>query len=250
MFKPDAGRLIHQEVVQNRELAVRELDGFRWFHLGGKSVQSLIKLNQPEQLVSPVYQSMLLFLLWKGENLEVLNLGMGGGGFERALMGFPRIKVTSVEQNAQIAAMARSYFLLPDSVLVYIQSAQQFIEHNHCQYDIVLCDIFIEHNHCQCINDLCFYQNLAKRMKKSGVALLNLFVENEKQLLDILQAVRDVFSYSALIEFSHYKNIVLIVSDLPIPEKEQLAVCNKHGNNQTGIDFDFIISHLFHLQKN
>ncbi|WP_157601107.1 methyltransferase domain-containing protein [Psychromonas ossibalaenae] len=249
IFNPDTGTLIHQEFTLHKHLVVREMDGFRWFHLGGSSVQSLMDLHCTKKIVLPVYQSMLLFLLWKGENLQILNLGMGAGGFERALQVSPHINVTSVEQDPQIAAMARNYFFLPDTVQVYIQSAQQFIEQNHNQYDIVLCDIFIEHKHCQCINDLNFYQNLHKSMKQSGVALINLFVETELQLLDILQGVHNVFSYSALIEFTDYKNIVLIVSDLPIPAKEQLFVSNKNGNNSSGIDFDNMINHLYHIKK-
>lgn len=247
-IKPDAGNLLYQELIDNKPLVVRELANFRWFHFGGESLQSVLDLQHPQRIVLPVYQSMLLFLLWKDNRLAVLNLGMGGGALERALSAFPDINVTSVEQSSQIIALARNYFLLPPETLVYVQSAQQYLEQNHNDFDIVLCDVFIEDKNSSCINERSFYQNLQKNMNKSGIAFINLSVENEQHLLDILAVIHQFFSYSALVEFTDYKNIVLIVSDMPIPGKKQLNANNKQGNNIAQINFARIINGLYHLK--
>ncbi len=64
--------VIHQQKDNGILLEVKETAQYRWFQYGGSSTQSLMNKNNPEQLLMPVYQSLLLFLLFKKQINKVL----------------------------------------------------------------------------------------------------------------------------------------------------------------------------------
>ena len=105
--------ILQQEHVNECVVSVKETLEYRWFDYGGNSIQSLMNKAKPQQLMSPVAESLLFFLLIKDAPVNVLNLGLGGASFERALSVISDIKITSVEASPVIVDMAKTYFYLP-----------------------------------------------------------------------------------------------------------------------------------------
>lgn len=218
---------IHEQLINGSKLAVKETNNYRWFECGGQDIQSLMSLQQPEQVLTPVSQSLLMFLLWNDRSLKVLNLGLGGGGIERALALVPNVSLTSVELFQQVIDMAKQFFHLSENAHVVCDSADNFINNTRTLYDIVLCDLFIDEKNPNFLFSNNFYEQLKKIMLNNAVAMLNIQADTNEQLLLVLYAIKKVFTYVALIEFSDYKNIVVICSTREIPNRsllnEQLA---------------------------
>jgi spermidine synthase len=208
---------------------IRQHKQLRWFDFSDDTIQGLMDITQPEHVLSPVHQSMLLFLLWKKQPLSLLNLGMGCGIFERYLTKNKNIKVTSVEQNIEVIHMAIKHFSLPENSQITQQCAYEYLQENNIQtieqekiFDVVLCDLFIDKKSPSFMYHPMFYQNLRNSMNQSSVAFINLSPDDNDELLSQLFIIRKYFLYIALVSFDGYQNIIVMLSNSAFPSTTQL----------------------------
>ncbi len=257
------GDVVQRYGIENEKLEIRELKHYRWFNFGDDTVQAMMNTQDPTQVLMPICQAMLLFTLWKNDTLKILNLGMGGATYERFFNNQTRVELTSVEQSKQVITMAKTYFNLPKQQYVHCQSAEQFLQKNTQQFDVVLSDIFTQKKNVACINQVSFYKDIAKSLDENGIVFININPENEQNLLAILTMARQYFTDIAIIEFENYKNVVLVLSTTPIPSKQTLQEHNQHQNelntaqraeqkteqksNANHIDFTAYISAMHYL---
>lgn len=224
----------------NSLLQVLEQDNYRWLQ-SDDAIQSLMDITQPNQVILSVHQAMLIFILWLNKPVKLLNLGMGMGIFERALLAPDNAgiiqQLTSVEQDAFFITLAQKFFSLPGKTCIKQQSAQVAIEESDVIYDVILCDIFIKAQVANCLYDLSFFQHCCATLHSGGVMIINVMVDNEQQLIKMLTLAHQVFQFSALITFSNYKNIVVLVSQQTLPDTAQLLAANNVQDNRLSIDF-------------
>ncbi len=225
---------LYQQDIDSCLLEVKENDQYRWFEYAGLSTQSLMSLKQPEQIILPVYQSLLLFLLWKNSPLNILNLGLGGASIERSLSTLSNLKITSVDSSPTIIDMAKCYFNLPENVEVVCQKAEQFVEHTQATYDVIITDLFIGEKSPEFLFSESFYIQLKSICNHNAVVMINIQADSDKKLLHGLFAIKQQFPFISLIEFLNYSNIVIVASLQEIPAKEQLQ---KRLANYTAITF-------------
>lgn len=245
------GQLLFKHQLADVIVEVREHKNYRW--LATKQTeqsplvfQSLIKLDSAIQLVFPYTCAMTLFLLWQPPKVNLLNLGMGIGSIELALQNQP-ISITSVEQNKDIAEIAKKYFNLPNKTNLHIDSASSFLNKTAQTYDVILCDIFNSQDHSKSIFKHDFYQALKLKLNHNGVLFLNLMPKNAEQLKAILILIRQTFSHTVLVEFPNHKNIVLIIANKPIPDKQQLIDANTQHLKSHDFDFKSIIDSMLYI---
>lgn len=208
----DDKNIIFQQQREHYAIKVCENDSYRWLTLGSDFVQSLIRLSEPENVLLPYVRSMLLTFAFKQEPLRVLNLGYGCGTFERFIFKyFPRTSVTSVEPNIEIINVSRKYFYIPSDYPVINKSADEFLKRNKTKYDIIFCDIHDGKTHPDFLYDSSFYSNIMRCLNDDGVVVINLIPASEKELLNVLLAVRKVFCWQQLLDFDNYGNILLYI---------------------------------------
>jgi len=215
-------RIIHQQFIKGEKLVVKESAKYRWFEYAGCSIQSIMSLANPVQIVMPVTQSFLLFLLINPKASNILNLGLGGASLERCLGQYSEFSITSIESSPSIVDMAKEHFLLTNLSNVICTTAEEFVASSHQQYDVILSDLFIGEQGSSCLLEEQFYQQLMNIITENGLVLINLYVENDQKLTDILLTIRKYFSYLALVEFKDFSNIVVIASRVGIASQQQL----------------------------
>jgi len=237
------GELVYDEHINGSQVEVRELGNFRWFSFGDDAIQAVIDIKQPSNIVLPIPQAMMIFLLWKAQPLKVLNLGVGGGCFERYFQSMVDVTLHSVEMNTQVIDMAATYFSLPKDQLVYIESAENFLQNNLQKFDVILCDIFTNQENPACLYDQHFYESLYRGCGASAVVFINLFAMNEQNMVEIIKLIKPYFNYVTLIEFKDYKNVVLVISQQILPDKALLLTKNNEGVNKANINFSEAIEH-------
>jgi spermidine synthase len=237
----NSGELVYSAEVDGTYLEIRELEHYRWFHFGDDAIQSIIDLTQPEKIQLPVPQAMLSFLLWKKSPLVVLNLGLGGGSFERYFHSNTEISLQTVEVNTHVITAAKNYFSLPQKLSIHIESAEVYLQRDHKKVDVILCDIFANQENPACLQDEIFYQNLQKSCINSSVVFINLFAIDEQHMVEIMTKIKVYFGHIVLIEFEHYKNVILVLSQQPLPSKDMLLTKNNGSDNTIGIDFSNVI---------
>lgn len=222
LYKQKYSILFRQEEEDGSLLLVKETADYRWFEYAGDHAQSIMNKSIREQVVTPVCQALLLFLLWKKEPLNILNLGLGGGSMERALVANKHFSLTAIEASQTVINIANDYFFLPKSVKVVCQQAEQFIVQTGAQYDVVLCDLFIGGKSPPFLYHESFYRQLKKITSKSAVLVFNLEVGSEQRLLCILLAIKKYFPCIAILDFDDYVNIIILCSSKKIPAKTTL----------------------------
>jgi spermidine synthase len=232
-----SGEIILEKDLNGQTLQVIENSKFRWFTLGGNSVQAIMSKEQPQACLLAIPQTLLIFLLWQSNTKSILNLGLGAGSIERALTNYHSFTITAVEQQPEIIKMVRSHFGLPNDIIVYEDCAGSFLTRNRKKFDAILCDIYQYEQSPSILFTEDFYRNVSESLTSSGCALLNINIESEQQLKQLITTLTTLHLNLAFIDFNDYKNIIIILSKSSLPNKQQLKECNQQVINQLNIDF-------------
>ncbi len=226
---PDQGALLYRDTTAAPAIEVREHNGVRWLHFGDSAVQSAMLVQQPAQLLLPYLQCMLTALVFNPKPSRLLNLGMGGGAFNRFFNAFaPELEIDSVEQDPRVAAIAEQYFGVATGEC-HIETAEQFLARSVAggegerSYDLVLCDLYSEDALPQFLRTPQPYQYLAQLTEDSSVIAINLLPNSEQELLEVMQLARAAFGFTALLEVPDYRNIVLLASTQSLTMRQDWA---------------------------
>lgn len=225
---------------------VRQFSRYRWLNIDGYLIQSVMDLDQPGKLMNPVNIYMLAALYFINNPLRVLNLGFGGGVFERYFNEYyANITLHSVESNETVIQLAREYFNIESAHPVYLQSAEKFVADNDQTYNLILCDIFSQEDHPPCLYGKSFYSDCQGCLSDNGIMVLNLVPESEEDLLEILLQLRKAFRHGCLLEIPEHQNIIVYASkqDFLTMRRQQVAGLNQIEE----FEVDDFISMLKHL---
>lgn len=171
-------RRIHKAVSDLDTVDISEQDGVRFLHLGNDTVQSAMRLSDPNGLELSYTRAMLGFLLFGAIPEKVLMLGLGGGSLAKFFYHrLPQTQITAVEINSQVIAAARTFFKLPadDARLqvIHADAATYIVE---CPgWDAILLDGFDSACQVEALATQDFYDHCAMALTGDGVLSVNLW---------------------------------------------------------------------------
>jgi spermidine synthase len=213
-LSPNDGRVLFSRETDGVLVEVHELDNLRWLYFGGDAFQSVMDLERPEIPVLPYTVAMLGALLFQHEPASVLNLGMGGGSFERFFTAnYPNASVVSVEASETVIGLSQYFFHVPDGGTVVQSSIDEYMRGCSAVFDLIFCDASDFHGHPPCLSDTRFYSEVFGALKAGGVFVLNLLPNSESQMVEYLLAIRQSFAYVSLVDIADYRNIVVFCMD-------------------------------------
>ena len=97
-LSPEQSQVLRSEVVDEQLIEVREFENYRWLQIGGDSIQGLMDVNSPSQILLPNIQALLATLLFCPEPKQLLNLGFGCGSIERFCIDrISALEITSLD---------------------------------------------------------------------------------------------------------------------------------------------------------
>lgn len=190
------------KAVKGDSVDVSESNGVRSLHLGSDTIQSAMKIRDPNALELTYTRGMMCFLLFNTQVKNVLSIGLGGGSIAKYIHAYClEIATTVVEINPKVIQVARSQFYVPEN-----DQRLEVIEGDGLQYladypestDLLLSDAFdgngIPPDFCsQDFFDLC-----ARALKINGIFAINLWGSDVK--FDIyLQRIEQSFKQRVLI---------------------------------------------------
>ncbi|MBC7785904.1 MAG: polyamine aminopropyltransferase [Methylophilaceae bacterium] len=201
-------RKIHRAFNQaEASVDVTEVDGVRSLHLGSVTVQSAMRVKDPNALELTYSRGMMCFLLFNTSVKHLLSIGLGGGSVPKYLHAYcPEIVSTVVEINPQIINVARSHFYLPDN-----DERLNVIEGNGLKYlilhtesadilmpDILMIDAFDQFGIPPDFCSQMFFDNCSEALSDSGILVINLWGSDKK--FDVyLQRIEQSFNHQVLI---------------------------------------------------
>ncbi len=249
-LSPEESQLLHAEVLDEQLIEVREYKNYRWLEIGGDSIQGLMNVNSPEQILLPNIQALLVALLFCPKPNRVLNLGFGCGSIERFFIKqYPDLDITSLEASAEVIRLAKDYFFFRNEHSIVYSSAEEFLSQENEIYDIVLCDIFDDEQHPACLYDPVFYANIASHLDAAGVLAINLLFESEDDILSILSAMKNHFDHIALLEVPNHFNAIFFASNHTLPSTTELETAAHDLFNKKGLDLTALPQRLNRLME-
>ncbi|MEF9402155.1 MULTISPECIES: methyltransferase domain-containing protein [Ralstonia solanacearum species complex] len=210
-------------------VTIIEKEGYRFMHFVGCEgvTQGALRLSDPDALdLDYIHQQMawLLFMEPSAESdFHVAQLGMGPGSTTRFChRHLPAARITAVEVNPDVIAMARSQFALsPDDARLRVlqQDAYDWVMDPAHQntVDVLQVDCYDHVKQGPVLDTLEFYQACRDTLRYPGVMTVNLFGSDENFLLNI-ERICKVFDYRVVIlpEVTGGNTIVLAFNGPPL----------------------------------
>jgi spermidine synthase len=245
---PEQSLVLYSEFVGDQVIAVREFENYRWLQVGGNSIQGLMDVNAPNQILLPNIQALMATLLICPEPNRLLNLGFGCGSIERFFRGkLPGIEITSLESIEEVIRLAKEFFFLADEYHIVNDSAENYLSKHNDTFDIILCDIFSDEQHSACLYEADFYEKVFNRLDKAGVVAINLLPDSEEDVIEILLPMKKYFDHISLLEVSNHMNVVIYASNRKLPSTVDLKEAANELLEKTGFDLRDIPERLNRL---
>jgi len=181
---------------------VSETNGVRALHLGSPTIQSAMRIRDPNALELTYTRGMMCFLLFNQNIKDVLAIGLGGGSLAKYMHAYcPEIISTVVEINPNIIQVAQNQFYVPEN-----DARLQVIEGDGLQYlaehagnaDVLLIDAFDSNG---IPPDFCsqdFFDLAQRALNNAGIFAINLW-GSDRNFDVYLQRIEQSFQQKVLI---------------------------------------------------
>lgn len=193
------GKIIHPDVE------VSERNGIRSLHLGGNStIQSSMRLSNPNELVLGYTRSMMAFLLFEALPRKVGIIGLGGGSLGKFFYHyFKQTQVINIELNPNVIQIAKQHFFLPEEnerFQIISGDGAQFVAHKHPDpLDVLVVDGYGSKSIAPSLSSLDFYQQCADHALGSfGILIVNLW-GSDKRFPVYLERIQNAFHNRVLV---------------------------------------------------
>jgi spermidine synthase len=249
-IKPSDGELIHAVCSGTYTIEVREGGSLRWMHFGGDAIQAMMMLEDRSRPIIPYQLYMLGTLLFNPNPDFVLNLGVGGGSFERFFASYlPQTVVTSVESNPEVIGLLRSYFPISENMPVINQDAEKYLNDCITTYDVILCDLFDSGSNPSLTLSSSFYREAKRCLSSEGVFIINLLPSSEAEMVDILVAVRDSFQHILMLLVPHFQNTLLFCLKDDVPDSDLIEQRAGELLAEAGVDLTDVADLVMRLPE-
>ena len=174
----------HRRHGADASVEISEEGGIRYLHLGSSTIQSGMRLDQPDELVLAYTRSMMAFLLFVAEPRRLVSIGLGGGSVNKWIYRqLPQTRQVVLELNPAVIAMARQQFHLPpddDRLQVIEGDGARWIEQYPDSTDVILVDGYDGDAQVEELATPEFYAAAARALMRDGVLVVNLWGSSRK----------------------------------------------------------------------
>ena len=227
---PSASQLLYP-LRGDSEALVYQQQQVRWLSFGGAVVQSAMDVGAPQRLMLPYLKAMAAMLCLTGAGGRILNLGFGGGALVRFIQHYlPDLEVVSVERQGTVVELSRQYFHIADDYPVYIDSADNFLQHHADRYPLMLIDLPLD-----VVMKQGFLKRCQERLDKNGVVVINLFYRHPDQLPAVLSMLREPFATVHLLDITDSPNLVVVAGNKVNLQADAVAQRAAYLANASGL---------------
>lgn len=182
------------------DIQVSESSGVRYLHFGSHWIQGAMRLARPWALELDYTREMMAALLLRADPdwpRSVLLIGLGAASLTKFLHRHrPAAKLTVVEIDAEVIAVARQYFKLPDvddRLRIEIGDGADFVAASRQRFDLILVDGFDENARTGMLDSEPFYLNCKARLSTAGLMSVNLLSKRKgaRQSMERIESAFD-----------------------------------------------------------
>jgi spermidine synthase len=205
------------------------------------SVQSSMRLDDPDALTCEYTRRMMAFLLFNPDPREILMIGLGGGSLAKFCYRHLRdSRMTAVEIDADVIAL-RDEFCLPfddERFRVVHADGARYLADRDEKLDVILVDAFDHEGVAPTLASSEFYRHAAARLSEQGVLVMNLSGEPTRYDAH-LQRIYDAFGdRAALVPVCRGENELMFAFKRDVPfESEELKLLASTLERTLSLDF-------------
>ena len=163
---------------------VSEKYGVRSLHIGSDTIQSAMRIAQPNDLELAYTRSMMAFLLFSDRPTRVLMIGLGGGSLAKFVYHrLPWVTTEVVEVNPRVVAIARQCFHVPEDdarLTVIVGNGAGHVMRGGRAPDVIAVDGYDAESQVEELSDKAFYAACHSRLKAGGMLVVNLWGSDRK----------------------------------------------------------------------
>jgi spermidine synthase len=219
------------------------------------SVQSEMRLDDPDALVNDYTRKMMAFLLFCPEPRRVLMIGLGGGSLVKFCnRHLPATHVTVVEIDANVIAL-RSYFRIPpdgtDLRVIHGDGARYVagLADSRDFPDVLLVDAYDRNGMSRSIAEPAFVENSRRILGDDGVFVMNL-AAHESDSAMYLETMRKVFGEPVIPVTVGWGGNMVVFAGPALRDRRRLETAPENARRvERTLDLDFrILSGLVRKQ--
>jgi spermidine synthase len=193
--KPSRQDFDPHDLRQGRRPFIVETASERHLLFSHDSVQSTMRLDDPDALTSEYTRRMMCFLLFNPEPREILMIGLGGGSLAKFCYRHLRnARLTTVEIDSDVIALREDFCLPLDDArfrVVHADGARHLAQSADLA-DVIIVDAFDHTGVAPSLVTSDFYRNAASHLQADGVLVMNLSGEPSRYDAH-LQRIHDAF---------------------------------------------------------
>jgi len=183
---------------------ISEQNGVRYLHFGSEWIQGAMRIRRPNALELAYTREMMAPLLLMPANdwpRRILTIGVGAGSICKFIYhNMPSARLTAVEIDAKVVAVAEQYFKLPPDDArfeVVIADGVHYLLDTDRQFDLILLDGFDQNARAGALDTTPFYQTCWARLSSRGLLAANLFGRS-KGFRESVERLKEAFEGRAV----------------------------------------------------
>ena len=215
----------------------------RFLHFDLNTVQSAMRLDDPDGLSLRYTRKMMAFLLFNGAPERILLLGLGGGSLAKfCYRRLPGTLLTAVEVNRDVIALREEFRIPRDDPRFRVICADgvSYVARLDRSKDVILADACDRAGVAPQFNTIEFYQDARRCLSPRGLLVINM-CSDINVCIAHLEKIRAVFAgeFMTLQVRPSGNLIVLAFKEPPRPEIDwgQLKVTAVDLKRRFGLDF-------------
>ena len=221
---------------------------FKALHFDGRSVQSRMRKDAPNELQFGYTRAMMGFLLFNPAPRDVLIVGLGGGSLSKyCYHHLADTRITTVEIDPAVIALRDEFAIPPDSdrFQVICADAAEYLAEKAAIADVILLDGYADYGLPPALSSLDFYSQCYAALRANGVVAANLW-GSPMTVHQCLRRIRTCFEQKMLkVRSPTSDNIVAVALKEPrIPAWSTLQGRARALQRETEIDFPYVLDEM------
>jgi spermidine synthase len=193
----------------------------RHLHFDLQAVQSSMRLEEPDALVTAYAQKMMAFLLFNRTPRHILMIGLGGGSLVKFChRHLPNTRLTVVEIDPDIVAL-REWFHIPaddERLQVILGDGGDFVRRGGWTADILLIDAFDHAGVAPSLASGDFYAQAFRCLGPNGVLVMNLAGERGRYVAHVKSVSEACPGQVLLVPVAGDGNVLIFAFAQPMDE--------------------------------
>ena len=216
-------RLVDGELEQPYIL---ETESERRLHFSQDSVQSVMRLDEPDALISAYTRKMMAFLLFNPNPKNIVRVGLGGGSLAKfCYRNLPKTQISVVEIDARVIALREEFCVPPDDhrFRIVCDDGARYLASFQERIDVLMVDAFDTDGLAPTLAATDFYVRAAQQLSPNGLLVMNFSGDTKRYALHV-QRIRAAFGGSTLlVRVASNDNLVLFAlkKQIPLPTTAQ-----------------------------